>query len=72
LKSKFSAYDKFIKVVDMCIENAIWLWQLSCGKSEGEFSFWGHMVGGEMKNLGYANIEVFPELVKATKLPHTM
>jgi hypothetical protein len=45
---------------------------LSCGKSEGEFSFWGHMVGGEMKNLGYANIVVFPELVKATKLPHTM
>jgi hypothetical protein len=56
----------------MCIENAIWLWQLSCGKSEGDFSFWGLMVGGEMKILGYANIVVLTELVKATKFPCTM
>jgi hypothetical protein len=39
---------------------------------KGDSSFWGHMVGGEMKILGYANIVVFPELVKATKFPCTM
>jgi len=62
------------KVVDMCIENAIWLWQLSCGKSEGEFSFWGHIYGrwGNEEFGLCQHCVVFPELVKAAKLPHTM